>query len=502
MIPRVRRTAKDDRTLAVAATALVLLGIALYFVAVGPAPPPGFIRDEASISYNAQTLSQNLHDQNGGVAPLYIKSFGDYKSPLFVYLLAGVFRITGPGKSAALATAGVAVLAAVLLLGLLAWRRTRSLLVTGSTVVLAGLTPWLYELGRTAYDTTIEPLLIVLVLVVLDWAYRSTRRPVVRAIPLGVALAGLSYSYAAGRLLSPLWAVALIVFAGRGRWRWLLSTWAVYVLFMLPLVVYSFVHTGALSARYESTTFIHHGMSAGTIVGDFLSNYAHDVNLWHWLTSGDPTPYIHVAGAPQLFAATVVLAAVGVIAIARRHRRDLFWRFVLVALVLSPVPAALTEDRFASLRLLPLPILLTALAIPGVEALRQASLREWAPRFVAAALALVLGAQLWQWADNYDANNGGRALLFESGVPALLQRAFGSDRTVYIDHDDVYAQTHALWYATTHGISTDRVSILPDGGAPAGGSMVFGRLQPCDYACTHLVDYSTYWIARADTPKG
>jgi hypothetical protein len=28
--------------------------------------------------------------------------------------------------------------------------------------------------------------------------------------------------------------------------------------------------------------------------------------------------------------------------------------------------------------------------------------------------------------------------------------------------------------------------------------MVFGRLQSCDYACTHLLDYSTYWIARAD----
>jgi hypothetical protein len=27
--------------------------------------------------------------------------------------------------------------------------------------------------------------------------------------------------------------------------------------------------------------------------------------------------------------------------------------------------------------------------------------------------------------------------------------------------------------------------------------MVFGRLQPCDYTCTHLVAYSTYWIARA-----
>ena len=42
------------------------------------------------------TLSQHLRDQDGGFAPLFIYSTGDYKSPLFVYLLAGLFRITGP----------------------------------------------------------------------------------------------------------------------------------------------------------------------------------------------------------------------------------------------------------------------------------------------------------------------------------------------------------------------------------------------------------------------
>jgi hypothetical protein len=498
MIRSMRRLLSNDRRVAVAATLLVAVAIGLYMVAIGPSPPPGFIRDEASVSYNAYTISQNLHDQNGGVLPLYIKSFGDYKSPLFVYVLAGVFRVTGPGKSAALATAGLVVLASVLLLGLLAWRRTRSLLVASATVVLAGLTPWLYDLGRTAYDTAIEPLFIALVLVALDWSGRSNRRVYARAAPVGIALAALSYSYAAGRLLSPLWAVALLVFAGRGRWRWLLRTWAVYAACMLPLVVYSLTHTGALSARYESTTFIHHGMSGTTIVGDFFSHYVHDLNLWHWVVSGDPTPYIHIAGAPQLFGTTVLLAIGGVVVIARRHREDRFWRFVIVALLLAEVPAALTEDRYASLRLLPVPVLLTVLAIPGLDALRRAAVRDWPPRLAAAGLGLLLAAQLWQYVDNHQKNNGGRALLFESGVPSLLQRAFTGSQPVYIDHDDVYAQTHALWYAAENGIPTSRVSILPDGGAPPHASMVFGRLQPCDYTCTHLVDYSTYWIARAD----
>jgi hypothetical protein len=486
------------RTIEIVLGAAVLLGVAVFFLGAGPAPPPGFIRDEASISYNAYTLSQNLHDQNGGVAPLYIKSFGDYKSPLFVYALAGVFRITGPSKHVALATGAFVVLLAILLLGVLAWRLTRSLLVAAVSIVLAAFTPWLYELGRTAYETTIEPLTIMLVLLAVLWASRSRRPAIVRAVPVGLSLALLSYSYAAGRLLSPLWAVALLVFAGAHRWRFVLWSWAVYVAGMVPLVVYSLIHTGALSARYQSTTFIQSGMSNATIAGDFLSHYVHDSNLWHWATSGDPKPYIRTAGEPQLFAAIVVLAILGVVVIARRRRGDRFWWFVIAALVLSPAPAALTADRYYSLRLLPIPVLLAVLAIPGIDALRRSAVADWPARFAAAAIVLLVVLQVTQFVSNHDKNNAGRAVTFEAGVPPLLARGFDGDRTIYIDHDDVYAQTHALWYAVTHGIPRARVVILSDGGAPpATGSIAFGRLQACDYTCPHIADYDTYWIARA-----
>lgn len=479
------------------AAAAALLVSSLYFVWFGPPAPPGFIRDEASVAYNGYTLSRNLHDQNHALLPLYIKSFGDYKSPLFVYVLAAVFRVTGPSKHVALATAGVVVLAALLLLGLLAWRLTRNRLVATATVVLAVLTPWLYELGRTAYDTVIEPLAMVLVVLAAHWGWRSRRHWLVRAVPLGLALGALGYSYAAGRLLAPLWAVALLVFAGRGRWRWLLATWGVYGLSAVPLAVYSFVHTGALSARYQSTTFVTAGMSTFTIVRDFLAHYANDADLGHWLVSGDPKPYIHVHGAPQVLAATVLLAALGLVSVLRRSRSDRFWWFVIAVLVLSPAPAALTIDRYYSLRLLPIPILLAVLAIPGLDALRRAAATDWPARAIAGALVLVVAAQFWQWRRNYLYNNDGRAVLFEAHVPPLLERAFARGRTVYIDHDDVYAQTQALWYAVTHGLPARRVSILPDGGRPPAGSMVFGRLDACDYSCTRLSEADTYWIARA-----
>lgn len=468
---------------------------------VDPGNPPGFIRDEASISYNAYTISQTLHDQDGALTPLYFTSFGDYKSPLFVYVLAAVFRVTEPHAEVARATAAGCVLVAVLLLGLLAYRRTRSLGVATAVVVLGGLMPWLFQLGRVAYETCSEPLLLALGLVAVDWACRSRSFRPWTGIPVGLAIGGLAYTYAGARLLAPLLALSLIVFAGRGRWRWLLTAWATFAATLIPVLVYAQRHPGALTARYRSTTFIQDGMSVATIVRDAASNYAHDVNLWHWVSSGDPKPYINVWGTGELFGAVVALAAIGLVVVLGERRGELWWRFVFLALVLSPIPAALTADRYYSLRLVPVPVLLLVLAIPGLEWLVCSARAGWPGRAAAVVLAAGVAVQFGIFLHWYGIRGPARTELFEAGVPALLQQAFAGGATVYIDHDDRYAQTHALWYAVSHGLPRARVSILPDGGMPPPGSMVFGRLQACDYVCTQLGAAQTYWIAKAVGPK-
>lgn len=471
----------------------VLVAAALWFLVFGPPPAPGFIRDEASIAYNAYTLSQNLHDQNNALLPLYIKSFGDYKSPLFPYLLAIVFRVTGPSRHVALVSASVFVFAAIALLGLLAWRRTRSLFAVCGVVALGAITPWLYELGRTSYETIIEPLALVLVLIAVDWAYRSRRPHLERALPVGVALGAVTYSYAGGRIMAPLLCVALLLAFYRRDRRWVFATWGVFVLTLVPVIIYSLVHGGALGARFGSTTYLRHGMGPVTIVYDFFRNYLTDANLEHWVTSGDPTPYIHVHGAAELYAATVILAAIGVVVVARRHRDDRYWWFVVAALILSPIPGAITDQRYYSLRLLTIPLLLLTLGIPALELMP----RDRALQIAGVGLAVLVGVQFWQWRHNYYFNNDGRTVLYEGHVPALLQRGFADGRTLYVSHDDIYAQTHALWYTVTHGLPKRRVAILGLNVKPPAGALQFSRFSPCT-PCTPLGQADDYWLARVD----
>jgi hypothetical protein len=45
-------------------------------------------------------------------------------------------------------------------------------------------------------------------------------------MPVGILPGLLLYSYTGDRLLAPLLAGTLVVFAGRGRWHWLLAAYS------------------------------------------------------------------------------------------------------------------------------------------------------------------------------------------------------------------------------------------------------------------------------------
>ncbi len=471
-----------------------ILAVSAFHLWITPTNPPGFFRDEASISLNATTLSRSLRDEDGARLPLYFTSFHDYKSPVFVYTLAAVFRLTGPHAEVARGLAAVGMLAAVLLLGLLAYRRTGDGAVGIVALVLAGTTPWLFEVGRLAFEVAFEPLVLCLLLLALDRA--GPRFGARNAVFVGLALGLLVYVYAAGRLLAPLYAASLLVFVSRERWRWLATAWLTFGVSLIPLGLFALHHGGALGARFDDTTFISDGMSRAELVRTVVTNALRDLNLEHWLTSGDPKPYEHVAGAPSLLLPLVLLAGVGLVLIAWKLRGDLFYRYVLVILLLSTIPAALTKDRFHALRLVPLPVLLVVLAIPGIGPFVRAARRSSGGRLLAAALVLVGAVQFVHFVDVYRRVGPTRTERFEAGVPALLARAFAHGGPVYIDFDDRQPQAHARWYAATHGLPDSSVVVLPDGGVPPPGSWVFGYVQACDYTCVQVARSGDYWIAR------
>jgi hypothetical protein len=475
----------------------VILLVCAFHLWITPSNPPGYHRDEAALSLNAYTLSTGLRDEDGARVPLFFRSFDDYKSPVYPYLLAGVFKLTGPDQQVARGLSAVLVLAAVLLLGLLAERLTRSWLVAAAVVVLGGLTPWLFELGRIAIEASTQPLLVVLLLLWLERVERLERFGIGQGVAAGVLVGLITYSYTGSRLLGPLFAAAFIVFAGRGRWRFVIATWATFLVALFPIGAYGLRHPGNLTARYEATTIARDGLSGPRIVLQAVGNWFRDIDPWHWATGGDPAPYIHNGGYGALFGAVVVLALAGAVLVLVRECANRWWRYVLLATLLVPIPAALTVDRYNAIRLATLPVFVLVLAIPALAAVIGAARMSWPARVGIAVLAVSVVVQYAQFLDIYRSRGPARLALFEAGVKPLLDAPLASGETIYVDFDDRGAQAQARWRAAAAGIPQSRVVILADGGVPPAGSLVFLLFQDCDYECLDVASWEGYRLVRA-----
>jgi hypothetical protein len=171
-----------------------------------------------------------------------------------------------------------------------------------------------------------------------------------------------------------------------------------------------------------------------------------------------------------------------------------------VATLLVPIPAALTVDRHNAIRLAALPVLLLVLAIPAIESLVSACRRSRWAQVAAALVVLSVGVQFAQFLDSYRTRGPARLVLFDAGVEPLLEAPLAAGETIYVDFDDRGAQAQARWRVAEAGLPDDRVVILPDGGVPPRGSLLFLRFQDCDYACEEVDHWEEYRLVRATGP--
>jgi 4-amino-4-deoxy-L-arabinose transferase-like glycosyltransferase len=103
--------------------------------------PVGFNADEASFGYDAYSILKTGRDQWGIFLPLSLKSFGDYKSPLYSYLDVPFIAIFGLNEFAIRFPNVVIGTLAVLAVYLLAKKLFDGRVGTVAAVLLA-LNPW------------------------------------------------------------------------------------------------------------------------------------------------------------------------------------------------------------------------------------------------------------------------------------------------------------------------------------------------------------------------
>lgn len=471
------------RSYIAAALLLFAFGGLIYFWRV-PADPPGFYIDESSIAYNAHTLSQTGRDEYGVAWPLFFRAFGEYKNPTLVYLLALLFKATGPSIAVArLATASFGLVTGALL-GLLAWRMTRRLAIAATVAVAAWLTPWLCECSRVVLEVAVHPGLFAMFLLAAWSASQKTRWTSGNIVALAVTLALLTYSYSIGRLLGPLLALGLGLLVPPGGWRRLLGVWLTYGVLLLPLLVFHQRHPGALTNRFQDLTYLTSDKSIGASLIEFIRRYGEDINPWRWLFTGGTDVRDHLPDTGSMLAAIVLLGLAGLFLILRQHLRDRWWRFVLYGLLVSVVPAALTKNAFAQLRLIAFPVFFLVLTVPVLEWLiRKGSSRQPGLRrvlFGAIVLTVVAQGLYFQWL--YHRRAPDWWYVFEARFPrkVLAPALTAGSRPVYlVDEAGKSGYIQALWHGVLARVEPEGFVRLRAGEPVPPGGVAISTEENC-----------------------
>jgi 4-amino-4-deoxy-L-arabinose transferase-like glycosyltransferase len=459
--------------------AISLLVVIPYFYDV-PKNPVGFFVDEASIAYNAHIIAQHGTDEYGQAFPLYFRAFGEYKSPLYIYILSAVFWLTGPSVLVARLLSAIAGLIAAVLFGILGSRLTGRRIVGLIVFLAAALTPWLFEVSRLVFEVAFLPAILALFLLLLQSAAKRTEWSWPIAAGLGALLGLMAYTYSVGRLLAPLFALGLAFFFTRGRWRKVVLTWMIFGLTLLPLAVFSLQNPGALSERFKYVTYVKPEDTRNQIVLRFIQNYIGNFSPRSWLVYGDPEPRHHLPGMGSLLIGVFALAVVGLIVVLVRYRKDAWWRFILYGLLVSPIAAALTLDHFHTLRLIALPCFLLVLTLPAIEfLLEESGPRRSARQVVLTSLVLItlLQGAFFQWRFHAALP---RADAFDSYYPELLSRALAQpERPIYLFDKTPAAYVYAFWNATLWGVNVNNFQRIPPNESPPSGAVVISHELPC-----------------------
>ena len=325
----------------------VAVGLALRFIHLGDIPP-ALNQDEAVNGYDAYSLALTGRDHHGRPWPVYgLESYGDWVSPLLTFLTApvvGVFGLSVTSVRAATAIVGALAIPAVYLLGVELFRRPGVGLVAAWYMALS---PWAVHRGRFAIPPSIVPTMVALTMLTIAWAVRRRSRRMSIAAAVAAGLTAAAYPtmklYVPLLLLSALW-VFRHELLQLGR-RTLAYAVVVFLLIAGPIYYLSLGVPGG-QTRWQQVTVVGKGHPPAFFLHQYRAYFSPRVFLLegNGHPAQTPTPAHHgvelLSMAPFLIAGGIQVLLV---ALGRRDRTDTpFARFLLLALLLYPVPGALT----------------------------------------------------------------------------------------------------------------------------------------------------------------
>lgn len=353
----------------------IVLAILTRFYLLGKVPA-GLYLDEAAQGYNAYSIQKTGRDEFGKPFPAAFRSFTDFKTPVYIYLVAPLIPIFGltpftvrfPSFLASILTLPVLFL----LIRKLTSNSKLGLFVASVSCLLLAISPWHILFGRTNFECNVA---LFIFLSGIYLFYLGLEKPIYTlfsAIVLAIALP----SYHSERLLVPLVVVYFlvryrkIIFDATHLVYSILGTIAAIVISLPTLLI---VNTPGFLTRFNTLT-VHSESIAGYIssykgqlswvinsvlylkIKDFFSLYISYFSPRNLFSLGDYGGRSSFPDLSTFFVWQLPFYIHGLYLIFRKKEYGELRNLTIFLLFVSPIPAALTKDPFSTIRSLPLVI--------------------------------------------------------------------------------------------------------------------------------------------------
>ncbi len=196
--------------------------------------PVGFTADEASFGYDAYSILNTGKDQWGQAWPITLRSFGDFKLPLYTYLTIPSIAVFGLNQfSVRLPSALVGALAVlVTYFFVVELFKKKNLALTAS--FLLAISPWHIQLSRGAFEANLTTLFLPLGIFAFLKGLQKPKWFILSAFSFALNL----YSYHSARLVTPLLVFFLVYLKRKEivKNRRAYFSAAIFLLFLIPSV--------------------------------------------------------------------------------------------------------------------------------------------------------------------------------------------------------------------------------------------------------------------------
>jgi 4-amino-4-deoxy-L-arabinose transferase-like glycosyltransferase len=163
--------------------------------------PPGLNWDEVSMGYSAYSLLETGKDEWGVSWPLLFRSYGEWKSPVYIYLLIPFIKVFGLNAWAVRLPAAIAGILAVYLTYLIG-KKLYSENVGLWAALLLSVSQWHLMLSRPGFEAG-----VALTLVLAGIYLFLKEKPIFATLPLGIAI----HTYHSAKLVVPIIIVYLAI---------------------------------------------------------------------------------------------------------------------------------------------------------------------------------------------------------------------------------------------------------------------------------------------------